>query len=104
MKIIHNGKEIQCYELGKYYAYSDESVVKNYSNITSYDVFKQFNKNSFARIDYIKDTKTLIILLFRKDTSKKFLKYLLNEISKEREIKEIIYQNKCFDIIEKVLL
>jgi hypothetical protein len=104
MQVKVNGVDTEVFEMGKYYAYSDEHVKKNYSNIITWDIFKQFNEKSFARIDYIKEYKLLIILLFRKDTSKKFLKALLKELSKSIEIKEIIYQDKIFENIENVVL
>lgn len=104
MQVKVNGVDAEVFEMGKYYAYSDEHTKKNYSNVITWDIFKQFNEKSFARIDYIKENKLLIILLFRKDTSKKFLKALLQELSKSIEIKEIIYQDKSFENIEKVVL
>lgn len=103
MKVLCNGKELKVFEMGRYYAYSDDYATKNYKNILCWDIFKQFNEKSFARFDYFKSTKTLNILLFRKDTSKKFLKYLLNELSKEIEIKEIIFEDKYFNTLREVL-
>ena len=92
--VKRNEEEIKVFQYNSYYAYND------YGN--SYSIFHKKQNISLARIDIL-NNNDMAIIIWRKDIPKRLLKEIITYIKENYDIKDIYYQDKCFNKIDDII-